>query len=128
MINELIAYLQSNTISFKTISYSWEMQPFDDPLNNSPALLVFHGDDDSLPSNLDNCISQESFVEVGIFIISTHAEMDALKTELRAAVLGWQYNVNHTGMEHKKGSLQNITAKYIWWLDTFTTTTNLRGT
>lgn len=128
MIGDLITYLIANTSSFKTIQYSWTMQPFDKPDDNAPCIYLFHGDETSFPSNLDNCISQESIIEVGIFIIGKHTEMGDLKAELRNAVLGWQYNQYHTGLEHKKGSLQNIAAEYIWWLDMFLTTTNLRKT
>jgi len=128
MIADLIAQLENNTSSFDTIEYSWTMQPFDDPTTNAPAIYVFHGDETSYPGNLDNCVSQESIVEVGVFIIGDHTTMDALKAEVRSALLGWQYSSAYTGLEHKKGTLQHITAKYVWWLDMFVTTTNLRGT
>lgn len=128
MIDQLIQRLTDETTSFNTISYSWTMQPFDDPKTNAPALYVFHGDETSYPGSLDNCVSQSSIWEFGIFIIGDHTDLDTLKAEVRSALLGWQFNSECTGLEHKKGVLQHITANYVWWLDMFVTTTNLRGT
>jgi len=127
LINDLITYICENSSTFNTIEHAWSMQPFDDPENNAPALLLFPGKQKSSDNRSEICTVQECNKDINIFIIAEISELEAIIDEVNSLVQGWQYNSNHLPMMHLEGDPQEIKGKYIWFLETYTTTYQRRS-
>lgn len=121
LTSDLITYIGANSTAFETIEHAWTMQPLDDLPNNTPALLVFPGNEASKPGTAQTCVIQETIKEINIFMVCPVADLETLKDELNSVILGWQYTIRHEPLEHFKGMPQDIKGNHIWYLETFST-------
>lgn len=125
MIDSLITHLESELVivdGYQTVAHSWEIEPFADyDRVDLPALLAFIGRDNSEPSSADNLVRQKRNVEIWMYTICPHTDLDAMRGRLFNAALGWQYTFDWDALQHERGETRKISGNLIWWLDVFTT-------
>lgn len=127
LITDLIAHIEANSSTFVSVDLAWTMQPFDDPTVNAPAIFIYQGKEESKPSKSDMCVIQESVKEVNVMHVCPIVDGETIQAEINSLVQGWQYNSNHTPLEHKFSEPQEIRGEYMWVLETFLTTYQRRS-
>lgn len=129
--SSIVTMLAANSTiaaNFETVGHAWFMEPLDNLPTEIPALFVIPGDDVSARSMFDSFVGQEVGREIGVFTVSHRDEIDERVNDLRAALLGYQWNSYYDLMQHLKGATVKINGEIIWRLDVFTTTTQIRQT
>lgn len=125
MINDFITHLTTELVivnGYQTVAHAWDVEPFDAPDRaDLPAALAFIGRDNSEPSGADNLVRQRRTVEVWVYTVCAHADLDAMRDRLFDAALGWQAAFEWDSLQHERGEVRKISGDYIWWLDVFTT-------
>lgn len=132
MITELTAYLSANKpAAVKTVAEAWDTEPLVDFEDGTdiPAIYVYPGDDDIQDAGYDfrsgAAVTQVAHVD----IICLSGDLETLKTQIRAILLGWSEGANFTSLllsggqnlGHKKGDI-------VYWHDTWTNETQIRET
>jgi len=126
MIDALIAYLESNTENFVTIDHAWETEPVDEIRDTTPALYLFPGDEDTQKDGTDYLVSNMLDMEVNIYVVCEIAALEARKTELRSAAIGWRPGQNFHDLHLMRGRLVALKGGLAWWQDTYGTASVIR--
>ncbi len=84
-----------------------------------PAVLVFEDSTNADESSLDNCIKQRVTTNYSFVIATTGTDSEALKTELRTALLGYQSNATETDMQFRQSVRIPSTGILSFWRETY---------
>jgi hypothetical protein len=115
MISELIAALSENTVNFTAVSHAWTIDPVDNLSEKMPILFVFAGDDDFGEDGTDGLIAKMATQTIHIYIVCEIADLDARKSELRGAAIGWSAGENYTDLAPISGKVIAIKGSVVWW-------------
>ena len=127
MISELITFLEANTSSFTTIDHAWDTEPVDQVREIIPALFVFPGEDNTESDGTDYLVSKMLHSDINIYIVCLNTELEALKTELRATVLGWNAGAAYTDTELVSGKPISLKGGIVWWHEVYRNARNIRA-
>lgn len=82
-----------------------------------PAVLIYEGANSADENSLDNCVKQRVSTEFSFVIATTGSDMDALRTELQAALLGYQSVATEEDLKYRSGGRIPTTGKLSIWQD-----------
>lgn len=119
MINELITHLIANTSNFTSIDHAWTLEPVDNVNDKIPILYVFAGEDTAGESADDNLVAKMLTHVTHIYIVCAIADLDARKTELREAAMGWSAGTNYTDLALISGRVIGLKGGVVWWEDLY---------
>jgi len=127
MIDEIVTRLQAETSSFIKIEHAYSMAPVDDLRAETPAIYIYPGEEKAGASEYDSATVQKHIKQAVLFIVGPTANIEALKAEVRGALLGWQPDQYHAAMELVGGKPSEIQGGYIWWQEAYQSDTQIRG-
>lgn len=115
MINALITHLIANTTNFTAVEHSWPLEPVDNLDDKTPILYVFSGEDTAGEDAADNLVAKMVTQTIHIYIVCDIVDLDARKSELRGAAMGWSAGANYTALAFISGRVFGLKGKIVWW-------------
>jgi hypothetical protein len=108
--------------AFQLIEHRFEsdLASFEFKSSDSPALVVFPGEETTEESDGDGFVSQMSTRHVHCVVFTEHANLDDHKDLIRAVAVGWQHNPQHNLMKLQGGAPFRQVGAFIYWLETYT--------
>jgi len=80
-----------------------------------PAILVFESADSAAPNDMLNTVAQWREVDLSFNVIAKHEDLDAMRNELEASVLGYRENNMGAGSEYTRGGrLESLINMTVW--------------
>lgn len=106
---------------------SLEALPDSEITGNLPRAFVYSSDEDS-PGRLTNDGAYQEAQRVNIILVSENIDVDAndepledLKTELRAALNGFEPDLVSNPLAWTNGRVLSTSQRMVWWVETFET-------
>lgn len=134
MIPAIIARLQAQVPAFKRVEGVAGFQRATE--NNppaTPAAFVFTVDESGVAGDVDADDGEGQRVVVTLAIVlvvrnvadahgaAAEDDMDALRGQVRQALLGWTTDTDHDPLERLRSSLSAFRDGHMWWQETWTT-------
>lgn len=108
-----------NLPSFTTIALSWTSKPLENLGAELPAALYYLAANESEASPFNTAVIQAGDYRLGILVVCEITDLEDLREELKAAMVGFQPEGQWDPFEHERGEMLQINQKIIWWLDEF---------
>ena len=118
MIAELITRLQAADVGYETIQHAWTLDALDAINETMPLALFVPGPADAEASQ-SLPIRQRVTETVVVVTICPWAELDALRSGLYGALLGYQHGSAYTELEYRQGEVNRIGGSIVQWMDMF---------
>jgi len=115
MINTLLTFLIANTSNFTAISHAWTLDPVDNLDVKTPILYVYAGEDTAGEEAGDQLVAKMLTQTIHIYIVCDIADLDARKSELRGAAIGWSAGTNYTDLALVSGRVIGLKGAVVWW-------------
>lgn len=115
MITEFIAHLVAETSNFTEVDHAWTMVPVDKIGDRIPALWVFAGEDDFGEDGTDGLVAKMLTTSIRVYVVCNIAVLDARKSELRGAAIGWSAGANYTDLAPVSGRVKGLNGGVVWW-------------
>ncbi|NIB44816.1 hypothetical protein HBA55_34870 [Pseudomaricurvus alkylphenolicus] len=125
MIEVVIARLKAQASAFKSVEFALDMDPIEDLKEETPAILVWPGEESAAASVHDSAVRQQLQQQIELFIVCDISDIEVRKSEVRQLLLGWQPTTYHNPIELVKGKPQELKASYVWWRETYLTATHI---
>lgn len=126
MIEALITHLTAQTENFTTIDHAWDTEPVDDVRGLMPALYLFPGDEMTQQDGTDYLTSKMVHSDVHVYIVCKHTDLEARKTELRTAALGWSAGAAYTDLALVSARMVSLKGGLAWWEDVYRNAVTIR--
>jgi len=118
VITELIAHIKASVSP--RVEYAWTSDPVEETHDDMPVIFVAPGDYSADPSEYDNIIRQQVNDSVVCMLGCEIGQYEALRDEMRAAVLGWTHG-QYDALELAAGEVLGISGSVIWIQETYST-------
>lgn len=128
MIAQLITRLTNAGTDYETIRNAWSLDGALNDINDSMPIALFHPGEAKAELSPALPIRQRVTEMVMVMTICKWSQLDGLKAELYAALLGYQHTPGHTGLELQAGGVRDISGEVVQWVDTFITSYWINGT
>ncbi|WP_447556426.1 phage tail terminator protein [Vreelandella sp. EE22] len=111
----IIERLKAQCPGFAYVDEAWFSKPVDDYDKDTPAALVYIGEDaGAAPSELNG--RQAVTTTYGVFIVCERGDtFRAQRHEVREALFGWQPPGTNGVMAYHGGEMAEIRGRYVWW-------------
>ena len=127
-IGPILTRIEGQCPSLVSVLPAQALQALTDIDLQTPSVYVHIEEEITEGSELDLYTSQRVEYHVSVITVArnydrdtTEEELDDVRTELFAALLGWQPDVNSEPCIHLGGRIVSISAQLIWWRDTWAT-------
>ena len=128
MLAALVAQIALAPLLKGRAQQAWSMQPVEELSEDTPACFVFPERESADPNQYDTGVLQEISTDWALMIVCETATLEALRSEIRAKVLGWQAGAAYTPMTFATGEAVDIKGDYIWWLERYRSSIHVTST
>lgn len=118
MIAQLIARLEAAGTDYDTIQHAWSLDVVDNLNTPMPMAILIPGPAQTEPS-ASLPIRQRVTETVVVMTICPWNELDALRSQLYSALLGYEHAQEYTELEHRNGEVSRINGSVVQWMDMF---------
>ncbi len=126
MIDEIVCRLEAETTSFKLVTHAYSMTMIDNISEETPAVFVYPGEESASESGFDSQVIQQNHMQAVAIIVGSTSGVEALKKDVRSALIGWQPSQYHDPVQLVKGRPEEISSSHIWWKEIYTSSVQLR--
>ena len=134
MIEDVVAYLQASVPALKQVGAAAQFQSaVESNPRATPAAFVISLSEDPLPSAMADQVIQRVSMTLGVILVvknltdhkgvAAGQDMEALRAQVKAALLGWQPAPSYDPLQRGRGTLMVFKDGHMWWQDIYLTAT-----
>ena len=131
MLPLITARLESTVSALRRVAGAADIAAAEEDLKRMPAAYVLPLRERAGENYLDNAVSQRVARAFGVLYAvrnlrdargdAAHVHLEELRTEGRAALLGWEPDDDHEPIEFRGGRLLRLTNPILFWQDEYET-------
>ncbi|MGJ8518446.1 phage tail terminator protein [Carnimonas bestiolae] len=125
-IGILIDRLRELVPQLKTVDEAWFAQPIDDLGDEVPAGLPYLAGEGANSDIATLRPIQQMEQTYGLWIVAPRDIFGEVRKQIRLALFGHQLSQYHNPLQYGQGGQMDVKGRYVWWHETWTTTTHYR--
>lgn len=120
MIEDLYTYLDANKpTGITTVKKGWEEEALAKESETVDTIFLSLGDEDLEETDHDFVVGYWATQYVTVIICCDIANLDARKTAVRAAALGWSQSGQHTSLQPAGGQVVGRNGDTVYWAESY---------